>query len=1202
MGIARSILLLSACLVAACPAALPPLELHSGDVVAFVGGTDMVRMQKQGRLEAALAWKFRDVAPKFRDLSWDGDTVYYQGTVRERWRREALGDWPAQLERVGATVVIAQFGKIESLDGIERIGEFVEAYAGLLDRFAAGGRRVVLFEPSPLEWEGLGEGAFDSYTTAVRRLADQRGIRSVPCSPADPGGSLLRGLGLGDPPSAFIAAVREKHRLWYDYWRPANWKCLFGDDGKRIFSTAAQGLPSFRDEWSTFPELIAAAEVKLFAGDPLLPEPAPAATGSAEANIEVELAAFDVLAGYEINLFADERHGIANPLSVRWDPDGRMFVACSDVYPQIEPGVMPDDKIVALLDTDADGCADESSVFARGLNIPTGMEVGADGIYVGQNTELLLLGWDGGRRLLLSGFGNGDSHQTINSFAWGLSGSLWFCQGDGIESRVETPYGVASLFQAGVFRLAPRELQLDGLLDDFMGPGNPWGVAFDDFGQSFVIDGAGGVSFLTPASIPAKRRLILPRIGDPGGYCGIDQLAGSVFGIGDYKKNQVSRFAAVADGAGFKIEWLEPLLRSRHRNFRPIDIKVGPDGAIYIVDWYNPITCHQDDFYRHPDRDKTHGRIWRVARVGQLPRAAPQLASAEIPELLGALQSPLQWQRTKAKQVLASRDRESVASAVNRWAAGRDEARDLVEALATLEWIGAKNVGLLERVLASDDYRARAYAARVAGSWRQLGLLGIAAEDDHPRVRLEAVLACGQVPDAGSVMIAAAVAERPRDRWIDYAFSQAVHQLKPHWVPAFLRGELDFSGHSKGLAVVLGSADSKALLAEVRKRLVAGEADGEEQQVLVQALVAVGEEADLIAALDALAPSAALLEALAGRERPGADVVTPLKRALGDERGEVKVAAMDLIARWGVDDLGSEALELASRLGTDGALRAASVRALGSIGGSQARGLLRAMAEKDGERLRVEALEALTDVDLAAAAVIAARLLESDPDMASDGRVFRAFGGREGGIELLADELGKLEVGAESGATLRSAWIRTGLLNGVLSNQLDMAAGLATGAVTYDENLVRELVAAGREGDRSRGEALFNSAKTGCAACHKIGGTGGTIGPDLSAVGSGVPAERIVAEVVWPARQVKDGYSLTRVTMADRSVFLGYLQANRDEEAVLLREISSGETRELPLGKIAKREAVGSLMPATAQSLRRAELADLLAFLFGLGG
>lgn len=144
--------------------------------------------------------------------------------------------------------------------------------------------------------------------------------------------------------------------------------------------------------------------------------------------------------------------------------------------------------------------ADESSVFAEGLSVPTGMEVGGDGVYIGHNTELVHFDWEGKRKLLLSGFGNGDSHQTSNGFAWSPGGELWFSQGDGIESRVETPFGVSSLFQAGVYRLRPRELKLDPLLDDFMGPGNPWGIGFDDYGQSFVIDGAGGISYLTPGS------------------------------------------------------------------------------------------------------------------------------------------------------------------------------------------------------------------------------------------------------------------------------------------------------------------------------------------------------------------------------------------------------------------------------------------------------------------------------------------------------------------------------------------------------------------------------------------------------------------------------------------------------------------------------------------------------------------------------
>lgn len=1207
-----------------------PLELGEGDVVAFIGGTDMVRMQKDGRLEAALTHRFMKARPKFRDLAWDGDTVYFQSTIRERWRQGAFGDWKAQLKKVGATVVIAQFGKIESLDGRERLGDFVESYGKLLDDFSDGGRQILLLGPSPLEWPGTGGAALQEYTGAIKELAGKRGLEFVAAKAGDPVESFIRHLtGGGKVPEKLLTAVREKHRLWYEYWRPANWKCLFGDDSRRIFSNAAQGLPSFKEEWSTYPSLISEAEGLIYNNKVPKPRGAPARTGSDEADVKKELAAFSVLEGFEINLFADESHGVINPLSVRWDARGRMYVACSDVYPHIEPGVMPDDKIIILEDHDHDGRADRSAVFASGLNIPTGMEVGFGKVYVGQGTEILELhdadgnGVSESRRLLLSGFGNGDSHQTINSFAWSPGGELWFCQGDGIESRVETPFGVSSLFQAGVFRLRPHELQLAGLLDDFMGPGNPWGVAFDDFGQSFVIDGAGGISYLTPGSIPAKRRLRLPRIGNPGGYCGIDCLgAGNLpdkmqgnFLIGDYKKNQVSRFSLIEEGAGFKVKWRQPFLKSGHRNFRPIDVKVGPDGAIYVVDWYNPITCHQDDFYRHTDRDKTHGRIWRVTpKAGALKPV--ELVSASTGELITQLGAAERWTRLKAKQVLGGRDPQQVLTALDKWLSGEGgkQEKNLLEAVMLMEWMNVPDEKLLLKLLASSDYRGRAYAARVAGRWGMRledahDILEAAAADSHPRVRMEAVLACAEIPEARSVLIAASVAEGSRDRWIDYAFSQAVHHLKSQWLPALRRGELDFGDRGRGLAAVLGQADSKAVLAEVRKLLESGEVNGVERTTLARTLIAVGGEDDLRFLLQGKSLHADIIRALAARERPGFDVTGLLREAMKSEVRDVRVAVMELVGSWRVEQFRKQVMALAYYSDSNNELSMAAIRTLGFIGGTDALPLLKDLARL-GANARpgvidarpAAAVGALLSIDPGQAAKVAAVLLQKSGRESFISEIFVNFSAREGGAGLLVDGLNDLKVTRSQGERLRSVWIASGLVDTDLAMCIDSLAGVSAKGLEFSEELLGELVATGRKGDRERGRTLFESAQLGCLACHKAGAKGGQIGPDLTAVGSGVPFERIVTEVLWPARQVKEGYSLSRITLKDKQVLQGYTQQSRNEKVLLLRDFATAGTRKIPREDIARTEVIGSLMPPTARGLSRQQIADLCAYLFGLSG
>src|SRR5437867_10588296 len=135
-----------------------------------------------------------------------------------------------------------------------------------------------------------------------------------------------------------------------------------------------------------------------------------------------ELASFQIADGFAVNLFASEKDGVIKPIQLRFDAKGRLWVIGSSVYPQIEPGQTPNDKVLILEDTDGDGRCDRTTVFADGLMIPTGIELGNGGAYIGHGPELLFLkdtdgdGRADARRVLLRGFVTGDNHQNINSF------------------------------------------------------------------------------------------------------------------------------------------------------------------------------------------------------------------------------------------------------------------------------------------------------------------------------------------------------------------------------------------------------------------------------------------------------------------------------------------------------------------------------------------------------------------------------------------------------------------------------------------------------------------------------------------------------------------------------------------------------------------------------------------------------------------
>jgi len=817
--------------------------LEPKEVVVFAGQANLVRDQKTGELESLLAAAYARQAPSFRSMAWEGDTVY------EQWRDLNFGDWKAQLDATGASIVVAQFGQVEAFDGAAKLPQFASAYHRLIDQFASRTPRLVLISPMPFE-KPLAPHAPDltlrnadvrAYANAVRDIAKQRGAVFIdlftPLSKRDASlprltdnGMHLNEEGLrvvakiiaqqlgasfseADDLAALRTAIVEKNRLFFDTWRPANWSFVYGDRVTQKFGKPSEIAPSLKESFEARKPMVARLDANIQAiarGETVKPivssPPAPVAT-PAVISVADELASFTVAGGYEVNLFASEDLGVAKPIQFAWDESGRLYVACSPTYPQTVPGVKPSDFILVLEDTDHDGRADKSHRFAEGLTMVEGVEPGEGGLFVCDFDQIIHLrdtdgdGRADAKRVLFSGFGIGDTHQLANSITHGPDGSLWFSQGLHAFSRVETAHGLAVLQKAGIWRLNPRTEKLEGYFNGGKAGHNCWGVAFDDYNQVFHKSGDRPDGYY---SVPG-----LVAIKDPDEYHGVgnlfftnpkttsldfigtralpDDIQGCAL-IGGYFGNVVELHRPSDNGSGFKSEQLPKLLRSSSTAFRPVDVSVGPDGAMYLADWFNPVIGHYQASYADPQRDRTHGRIWRISAKGRASVKQPDLARMSPAALLEQLRSPERWTRHQAKRLLFDAPGDEVLKAADAFVAGTGDEHLLLEACGIFEAHEAPRPALLARLLAAKDARVRAYGARVAGNWADrlpdvLTLLDKSIRDEHPRVRLESVVACAHVSKAEAVAVAVQVLDSPRDKFIDYALAQVVKSLKPQFLP-----------------------------------------------------------------------------------------------------------------------------------------------------------------------------------------------------------------------------------------------------------------------------------------------------------------------------------------------------------------------------------------------------------------------------------
>lgn len=620
-------------------------------------------------------------------------------------------------------------------------------------------------------------------------------------------------------------AVMEKNWFWHNDYKIPNGVHVygrrydpFGPDNYPFEIEKIRQMTAIRDTaiWEANVGKVkdlAAADAKTRSLPEVKTNYNPEANGSLEYKYgEDALKTLKVPEGYKVDLFASEKEfpDLANPVQMSFDNKGRLWVATMPSYPHYKPGdSRPADKLIILEDTNNDGKADKQTTFADDLHIPVGFEIAPEGVYVSQGTNLILLIDENKddkadrKEILLSGFDDHDTHHAISAFTTDESGAIFMAEGVFLHTNVETSYGPVRATNGGFYRYEPKRHKLERV--NQVSIPNPWGIAFDEWGQNFYAETSGpNVNWMLPGST-------LPRYGN-GNFKGPnliekDHMVRPTSGLefissrhfpediqGDLIINNTIGFLGTKqhqmfdDTVGFTTKWRQDLVVSSDRNFRPVDMEIAPDGSLYIVDWHNILIGHMQHNARDPLRDHVHGRIYRVTYPSRPLVTPAKIDGASISELLENLKLPEYRSRYRSRRELRGRDAAEVTAAVEKWVAGLDKndpqyEHHRLEALWVTWGANKVNQPLLMELLKSSDHRVRAAATRVVRYTGhqvkdQSELLMASAKDPHGRVRMEAIAAASWLPREIGTPILAEAEKQPKDNtWIPRTLETAVAHL-----------------------------------------------------------------------------------------------------------------------------------------------------------------------------------------------------------------------------------------------------------------------------------------------------------------------------------------------------------------------------------------------------------------------------------------
>lgn len=840
-------------------------------------------------------------------------------------------------------------------------------------------------------------------------------------------------------------------------------------------------------------------------------------------NASEELATFQMGDGWTAELFAGDASRLAKPIHMNWDNHGRLWVASSETYPQIVPGKPANDKILILEDTNGDGAADKTTVFADGLLIPTGVLPGNDGpmvsAYVVNSDKLeYMVDRDGDlvadeKQVILSGFGTEDTHHLLHSLRWGHDGWLYMNQSIYIHSHIETPWGVERLNGGGIWRYHPATKQLEVVARGFV---NPWGVHFDRFGQMFATDGAygEGINYVFPGSVfvtavGGTRFLGGLNPGSPK-HCGLEILSGSHWPesirgsmvTNDFRAHRVCRFVVTDDRSGYESVQQQEIIKTTHVAFRPIDAKQGLDGHLYIADWYNPIIQHGEVDFRDPRRDRTHGRIWRLTHKDQKKTDwKPIDASLPLEQLAALMREEADLPRLFATQAMRLKA-PPMDQIQNAW---QSSPRDLDR----LQWLwmleGQENFPLTmqQQLLRSEDGRIRAAAyhslrnqlsreirlARVSGqpitaekwnNWIQRAKPGI--EDSHPRVRLESLRILAQIPIPESAALACQVLEQPMDRNLDFALWQTLRDLKDAWLPDFNSNPQGLNGRPSHIAFAMRAVQDPSSVDALLKLIGSGNAISNQNAAeLLQLAAELGTGPQQSRLLDILTlpdakpaldsnAKAALMTALLDGSKARKQIVAPTDRAKSvlanlstsnaPELQGLRQLALRAIGQWKLNDLRGNIQAALKDPNLE--VRASAIVGLAAFGDAEAKQQISQATQDSDPIVSIAAIEQTLEFDLPAACRAIVNKMSSG-GISDDAwaKIVRLVLSKKNGAGSLADAISaaKVAIQPETGRQIRAAIRSSGTDAPKLLEMIESVAKLKENRWVWSEALRDEWIA-----------------------------------------------------------------------------------------------------------------------------------------------